>query len=116
MKTFSNHSFGVDQGDIVLFSDFEEGGEMWTGQGPRQKRQTVSFSRPFLAKPVVHAGLAMWDMDSANNLRADLITENVTEEGFDLVFKTWGDTRVARVRVTWMAMGPVINEDDWELY
>ena len=55
-------------------------------------------------------------MDSAANVRADVSTDNVTAEGFELVFRTWGDTRVARVRMRWMAIGPVASEDDWDLY
>jgi len=37
-------------------------------------------------------------------------------DGFDLVFRTWGDTKVARVRIGWIAIGPVKSDDDWELY
>ena len=36
--------------------------------------------------------------------------------GFDLAFRTWGDTKVARVRIGWIAIGPVKCDDDWELY
>ena len=39
--------------------------------------------------------------------RADLTAENVSEKGFHLVFRTWGDTRVARVRADWLAIGAV---------
>ena len=51
-----------------------------------------------------------------HNARADITAENITERGFHLVFRTWGDTRVARVRADWMAIGAVKSEDDWELY
>ena len=40
----------------------------------------------------------------------------VDRDGFDLVFRTWGDTKVARVRIGWIAIGAVKSEDDWELY
>ena len=40
----------------------------------------------------------------------------MTETGFEIVFRTWGDTRVARVRADWLALGEVADEDDaWEL-
>jgi hypothetical protein len=32
------------------------------------------------------------------------------------VFRTWGDSRVARIRADWMAIGEVSGEDDWEMY
>jgi hypothetical protein len=52
-------------------------------------------------------------MDSAANPRADISTDHVTRERFDIVFRTWSDTRVARVRVRWMDIGAAFHEDDW---
>ena len=107
---------GIQQGDDVLFSDFENEGEMWTGKGPRQRRCNIRFDRAYLQPPSVFVSLSMWDMASTNNVRADVSAENVTEQEFEIVFKTWGDTKVARARVRWMALGAVVNDDDWELY
>lgn len=116
MKRLQTHTIGIDQGDNVLFSDYQDGGEMWTGQGPRERCKAISFSRAFRTPPAVHCSLSMWDVDHAHNVRADVTAEAVTETGFELVFRTWGDTRVARVRVGWIAIGEMPNEDDWELY
>lgn len=116
MKRLTTHRIGVDQGDDVLFSDYQDGGEMWTGEGPRERRRRIAFSDRFRAAPAVHCSLSMWDVDHAKNVRADVCAENITEQDFDLVFRTWGDTRVARVRVAWMAIGEVNGDDDWELY
>ncbi len=116
MKYLVNQTIGIEQGDDVLFSDYEDGGEMWTGQGPRKRAKSVTFKKPFKDTPSVQVSLSMWDMDSATNARADVSAENITEVGFDAVFRTWGDTRVARARIRWMAIGPVAHEDDWELY
>jgi len=49
------------------------------------------------------------------NQRADIQAVNITAEGFELQFSTWGDTRVARVRASWMAIGPLRHADDWDL-
>ena len=116
MKYLVNQTLGVEQGDDVLFSDFEDGGEMWTGAGSRARRKRLEFSAPFKTPPAVHVSLSMWDMDSATNARADVGAENIGETGFDVVFRTWGDTRVARARIRWMAIGAVHHEDDWQLY
>ena len=116
MITFVNQTIGIDQGERSLFSDFEEEGAMWTGEGPRERRSPVRFSKPFKTVPAVHVSLSMWDFDSARNARADLSAENVTPEGFEAVFRTWGDTRIARARMRWMAIGPVPHADDWDLY
>ncbi|QYK43482.1 MAG: H-type lectin domain-containing protein [Paracoccaceae bacterium] len=115
MKRFSTSSIGIQQGSRVLFSDFADGGQMWTGQGPRESRHVITFKEAFSDLPVVTVGISMWDMDQKTNLRADIGAEKVTAEGFHIVFKTWGDTRVARIRAEWMAIGPVRDEDDWDV-
>lgn len=116
MKRLQNHLIGVDQGEKVLFSDFEDGGEMWTGTGPRESRLPVQFATPFMTPPVVQVGISMWDTDHLTNLRADIQAENITEEGFDLVFRTWENSRIARVRANWLAIGEVQHDDEWALY
>lgn len=88
---------------------------MWTETGPRQERAAVRFPDAFEAPPAVHVGLSMWDIEGGSNQRADIKAENITREGFDLVFRSWGDTRVARVRADWLAIGPVRHQDDWEV-
>lgn len=116
MKRLQNHLIGIDQGDLLLFSDFEDGGPMWTGTGPRESRHPVTFSEPYRRPPAVHVALSMFDMDEKTNQRADIAAENVTATGFELVFRTWQDTRVARVRAGWLAIGELAHDDDWELY
>lgn len=116
MKRIDSKTLGIDQGSSVLFSDFEDDGPMWTGTGAREHREAVTFSEVFRDVPAVHVHLSMWDMDQKSNQRADISAEKVTPEGFQIVFKTWGDTRVARVRANWLAIGPVRDDDDWELY
>ncbi|WP_297774435.1 H-type lectin domain-containing protein [uncultured Roseovarius sp.] len=114
MKFLINQAIGIEQGDDILFSDYADGGDMWTGSGSRERRKTVEFGTPFKSEPAVHVALSLWDMDSATNARADVSAELITREGFDVVFRTWGDTRIARVRVRWMAIGDVFHEDDWQ--
>lgn len=111
-----NHLIGVDQGSRILFSDFEHDGEMWTGEGPREARFPTKFSSPFKTLPVVHVAFSMWDTDGKTNQRADLKAEEVTLEGFEIVFRTWGDSRVARVRADWLAIGEVKGDDEWDVY
>ena len=54
-------------------------------------------------------------MDASTVIRADVAAETVAETGFDLVFRTWSDTRVARSRIGWMAISELIDEDDWDV-
>lgn len=99
----------------MLFSDFADGGVMWTGSGNRETRHIVTFSEPFLAQPSVHVSVSMWDTDHQTNARGELTAEAITETGFHLVFKTWGDTRVARMRADWMAIGALRDDDSWDI-
>lgn len=116
MKKLNYHLVGVDQGSIVLFSDFEHGGPMWTGEGARTTRKAVTFSERYRDPPMVHVSISMWDMDQDKNQRADIAADNVTSDGFDLVFRTWGDSRVARIRADWLSFGEITNDDAWDLY
>lgn len=115
MIRFGDASVGVARGAKLLFSAFEDGGGMWTGQGPREARQRVTFLEPFLSAPVVHVSVGMWDIGGETNQRGDIQADRITAEGFDIVFSTWGDTRVARIRAEWLAIGPVRHIDDFDL-
>ena len=115
MKRLKSNCVGIDQGEVVLFSDFEHDGVMWKGEGPRQTRAYVQFSDTFSEVPAVRVGLTMWDMSNAANARADITAEDVTEKGFAILFRTWGDTKVARVRVNWQAIGPLQDDEVWDL-
>ncbi len=115
MRRMAANSIGILQGSRVLFSDFATDGVMWTGSGDRESRYHVVFSEPFRGSPAVMVGISLWDMDHKTNMRADIAAENITETGFHLVFRTWGDTRIARIRADWTAIGPVRDADDWEV-
>lgn len=113
MLRMSYSSVGVTRGSSLLFSDHETGGQMWQGEGPRSVRHQVTFATAFLSPPVIHVSVAMWDIAGGNNQRADISADKVTAEGFEIVFRTWGDTSVARIRAEWLAIGPVNHEDDF---
>ena len=115
MQKLDTNAIGVDQGESMLFSDFQHGGQMWTGEGNRERRQRVLFSEAFRKRPIVHCSLSLWDVDSSANVRADVTAECIDDAGFDIVFRTWGDTRIARARIGWMAIGEVKDTDDWDV-
>ena len=98
-----------------MFSDFEDDGQMWRGEGPRQSRETVVFSTPFKSVPHVQVSISMWDISNKSNIRADVQADNITTTGFEIVFRTWSDTQVARIRVAWTAIGELPHKDDWDL-
>jgi len=99
----------------MLFSDFDNDGEMWTGSGPRESRTHIRFDDPFKTNPSVQVSMDMWDIDQKTNLRADISSTSITENGFTIVFKTWGNTKIARVRASWLAIGEAIGNDEWDI-
>lgn len=115
MKRFSHFAVGVQHGTEILFSAFADGSEMWTGEGAREHRHPVRFRGQFESAPIVHVGLSMWDIDMGSNQRVDIAADDIAAAGFTIVFRTWGDTRVARVRADWLAIGPTAYEEDWEV-
>lgn len=102
------------RGSLLLFSDFVDDGEMWSGSGDRFVRRTVTFDEAFKQPPMVHVGIEMWDTDSSFNQRLDIRATDVTPEGFTIEFRTWDNSRIARLRAGWLAIGPVPHVDDWD--
>jgi len=115
MRKFDGHLLGVDQGDVVLFSDFGNDGQMWAGEGARYVNVPVTFSEPFDSAPSVTVSLSMFDISNDAYARADIQAEDVEKDGFNIVFRTWGDTKIARVRAAWQAIGSVGSEDSWDI-
>jgi hypothetical protein len=115
MKKLYSSVTGIDQGSVQLFSDFEDNGEMWSGDGDRERMVPVLFSEVFKTVPSVFITLELLDLHSGANHRTVTLAENITEQGFDAVLRTWGDTRIARARATWLAIGEVKGDEDWEI-
>lgn len=115
MKKLRGKSLGIAQGEEQIFSDYDTGGDMWVSTGPRERRKHVKFSEPYLSAPAVQVSLSLWDVSNAANIRADLSAENIDQSGFELVFRTWQDTQVARVRMSWIAFGEIEDEDNWDV-
>ncbi|MBV1866942.1 MAG: H-type lectin domain-containing protein [Marinosulfonomonas sp.] len=115
MRRLNSQVTGIDQGSLMLFSDFETGGDMWTGEGARELRKTVEFSEKFSSPPIVNVSISLWDIDQKSNQRADIAAENIRLNQFEVVFRTWGDTQVARIRADWLAIGELADDEIWDV-
>jgi hypothetical protein len=116
MRRFASHQIGIDSGQRVLFDHFSYPTAMWTGSGPRQVALPITFSAPFLELPDVSVSITMLDQHGDTNLRLDVRAEDVTETGCTLVAEVWQDTRIARLRLAWRAIGPVADPDEfWDV-
>ena len=111
MKRWNSSQTGIDQGDVQLFADYVDDGPMWTGSGDREIRREVKFAGKFKSPPAVHVNLSLLDVDQSTNTRVEIVAEDITTKGFDLVFRIWSDTRIARA--AWLAIGDMRNADDW---
>lgn len=116
MKRLKAHTIGIDQGDVSLFSDFLDDGAMWASTGPRERRHAVNFSQAYRTPPHVYVSMSLLDIDNNAPIRAEVVAETVSEDGFEIVFRTWADTRIARIRVAWLSIGELSDDEDWELY
>jgi hypothetical protein len=115
MRRFGSRSIGLDEGEVILFSDYESDGPMWKGEGQRRVSQVVTFSESFAEPPSVRVWLTMWDISHTATSRVDISARDINSERFTIQFQTWGDTRVARVRAGWLALGTLQDDDHWEV-
>ncbi|WP_455212738.1 H-type lectin domain-containing protein [Kaarinaea lacus] len=93
---------------IVEFNQFTPD---WTlaqenaSEGSRTFVSSVLFDVPFSNVPIVHVGLSGFDIDQRDSARISVHAEAITSNGFDMRIKTWRNTRVYQVEVSWIALG-----------
>ena len=73
--------------------------------GPHSFRVAVSFREPFGAAPLVHVGIAGFDIGNTDAARVTVSAEQITATGFDAVVTTWLYSRLWRVDINWLALG-----------
>ncbi|NLS00663.1 hypothetical protein HGP17_27865 [Rhizobium sp. P38BS-XIX] len=92
----------IQGGKTELYSS-EEGWTLSEGNGDRSFWKRIVFDREFMHTPFVTASLSGIDASKDNNLRLVLQPHNVTPFAFDLEVRTWADTTISYVALTWMA-------------
>ena len=92
---------------VARFSSSEESWKLLEPMGdePRVAHGQVIFDQPFSVPPVVHAGLAGFDVSNSANARLEVCIESVSERGFIVELRTWLDTRIWSANVSWLAIG-----------
>jgi hypothetical protein len=65
----------------------------------------VHFDHPFAAVPVVHLGLAGFDISERDCSRLRVRAVDITPEGFSVQAQTWLGTEVWSIDVSWLALG-----------
>ena len=114
MAKINSSVLATEQGELLIFSDLEDRGDMWTGSGDRSRTARVKFTEKFREKPLVSIAIKMIDAENSANLRYDLVLEDVDVTGFDVRLKTWGDTKIIRASINWTAIGAGFQDGDWD--
>lgn len=100
-------------GSTLLFDHIENGGEMWDSSGIRLFTKRIKFEAAFNQPPQVMISLGMIDADHSTNLRLQLRAEDINRNSFKAVAETWGDTRIGRLSISWLAIGK--NGSEWDV-
>ncbi len=92
----------IQAGRLEIFSD-EPGWNLAQGTGDRSFRKLIVFEKQFMHSPLVVTSLSGLDAAKEWNLRLVVEPQAVTPFGFDLEMRTWADTSISYLAVTWMA-------------
>jgi hypothetical protein len=63
------------------------------------------FRQAFSSPPSVITAISLLDQDDDHNVRISVYAANVTTVGFNLIFRTWNNTKVYGVASAWTAIG-----------
>jgi hypothetical protein len=93
-------------------SRFDASQPGWTLLGPglesggfRTITGQIAFDRAFAVPPVVHVGIVGFDIDHRDNARLQVGIVDIDEHGFGVQLRTWWNTRLWSVDLSWMAIG-----------
>lgn len=75
------------------------------GNGTRTFSGRVAFERAFSSPPVVQIGITGFDIDNGDNARLNVGIKTVDVDGFDVELRTWWNTRIWSVDLSWFAIG-----------
>lgn len=76
---------------------------MMTGTGERRFTDFVKFDKHFDVEPEVMVALQGVDIIHDHNARAYLEVRDITHDGFELTLHTWGDTKIWKLKASWLA-------------
>lgn len=93
----------------VRFDDSRPGWTLLDPPEPEGSRRVfrgrVEFERSFAAFPVVQIGVTGFDVDNGANARLNVAVVGVDVQGFDVELRTWWDSRLWSVDLSWLAIG-----------
>ncbi|MFT6944930.1 MAG: hypothetical protein ACJAUW_001508 [Yoonia sp.] len=58
MRKLNSGVVGIDHGEVIMFSGFEDDGQMWRGNGPRKSNAAVTFAMAYTSPPHVRVSIS----------------------------------------------------------
>ena len=92
----------------TYFIRFPNGGHyMNTGEGERTYEERIYFEEKYEKIPHVIASISGLDEsnDISPTVRIELKVENIDTAGFNLIIRTWNDSKLFNVKVSWTVFG-----------
>jgi FlaG/FlaF family flagellin (archaellin) len=74
------------------------------GTGDRIFVIEIKFDKPFTTKPDIQLNVNMVEGDKTGDLKYDVQTSFITNEGFTIKIKTWGEGKLKAIGGSWFAI------------
>ena len=78
---------------------------MHCSTGFRSFKKYINFNEKYEKIPKVIVSIKGLDTNKDTNIRLYLKTENIDTSGFDLLVKTWDNTSIYGVKISWISIG-----------
>ena len=106
LKKHSHKAIKIQSGEYYAdFFDLDEYHYMYEGTDYRSYKYYITFNEKYENVPNVMVSISQLDTDSETNLRIDVSAENIDTSGFYCTIMTWHNTKIYRVKVSWISFG-----------
>ncbi len=103
-EIIQNNNINIQSGEwYVEFFAYNEYKHMMNSRGERSITKHIEFDVKFKKTPKVIASISLLDIKRGTNLRVNVYAEHINASGFDLRIATWDDTKLYRLRGSWIS-------------
>jgi hypothetical protein len=79
--------------------------KLFEGSGSRATEYTVPFNFTFKEPPAVQFSIIGMDVMKEGNTRFNIEILEIKKDSFKIRYKTWNDTQIWFIKISWMAIG-----------
>lgn len=92
------------QTGMIDYGPQTQGWNLGSGTGVRQfVSPDIAFQPPFVTPPRIALAISGLDSEHSTNLRVTVESSDIEADEFNIVIRTWDDSLVYSVVVTWIA-------------